>query len=63
MEEDYLKEIWLANCRQNYPAYYVKPTEKKKNTWDETQEECVFPGTYMSENSYASVAWRVDTIN
>ena len=42
---------------------------RKGNTWGETQEICVLPGskkivgTYMGENSYASVALRVDTTN
>ena len=43
--------------------------KRKGNTWDEIQEECVLPvsrklvGTYMGENSFASVARRADITN
>ena len=52
MEEDSLKEIRCANCQQDHPAYarfcdIYKKT--KRNTWGETQEECVLPGS--KENS------------
>ena len=48
MEEKSLKEIRDANCQQDHPAcarscnVYKK---RKGNTWGETQEECVFPGS------------------
>ena len=48
LQEDYLKEIKCVNCRQNHPAY-ARSCEafkkEKRNTWGETQEECVFPGS------------------
>ena len=43
--------------------------KRKRNTWGETQKDFVFlevrkiVGTYIGENSYTSVAQRVDTIN
>ena len=45
-EEDYLKEIRCANCRQDQPVY-ARSWDVKKigNTWGETQEEWVLPGS------------------
>ena len=67
MEEDCLKEIRCANCRQDHLVYTRSCDVYKKlkgNTWEETQEKYVLlearkiVGTYMGENSYTSVAWR-----
>ena len=48
MEEDCLKEIRCANCRQDHPIYARSCDAYKKrkgNTCGETQEECVLPGS------------------
>ena len=72
MEEDCLKEIRCANCPQDHPAYarscdvYKKEKEilevkHKKNVSFLEARKIV--GIYMGENSYTSVAQRVDTTN
>ena len=72
MEEDCLKEIRSANCRQDHTAYatscYAYKNEKeilevkhKRNTTFLETRKIV--GTYMGENSFASVARRADTTN
>ena len=67
-----LKEIRCANCRQDHPAYsrscyaYKKEQEiidmKHKGNVSFLEARKIV-GTYMGENSYASVAWRVDRTN
>ena len=52
MEEDCLKEMRCVNCRQNHLAYarFCEAYKKRKrDTWNETQEDYVFPGS--KENS------------
>ena len=72
MEEDCSRQIRCANCRQIHPAYArscnVDKKEKeilalkhKRNV--SFLEERKIVGTYVGENSYASFARRVDTIN
>ena len=70
MEEDCLKETRCANCRQNYPVYarsceaYKKEILEVKHKRNVSfQEARKIVGTFMGENSYASVARRADTIN
>ena len=72
MKKDCLKEIKCLNCRQNHLAYarsceaYKKENEvlevkhKRNVSFLEARK---IEGTYMGENSYASVARRADTIN
>ena len=45
MEEDCLKEIRCANCRQDHRTCLQKKEKKKRNTWGETQEEYILPGS------------------
>ena len=72
MEEDCLKEIRSANWRQDHPAYarscdvYKKEKEilevkHKRNVSFLEARKIV--GTYMRENSYTSVARRMNTNN
>ena len=72
MEEDCLKEITCANCRQDHSAYvksyviYKKEKEiievkQKRNVSFLEAKKIV--GSYMGENSYASVARRADRTN
>ena len=72
LQEDCLKEIRCANCRQAHPAFvrscdvYIKEKEilevqhKRNMSFLEAKK---IVGTNMGENSYASVAPRVDTTN
>ena len=72
VEEDCLKEIRCANCRQDHPAYarscnvYKKEKEilemkHKRNV--PFLEVSKIVKTYMGESSYASVARRANTTN
>ena len=72
MEEDCLKEMRCANGRQNHPAYArsCEAYKKEKEIFEVKHKRNVsflearkIVGTHMSENSYASVARRADTIN
>ena len=74
MEEDCPKEIRCIKCRQDHPAnarpcdVYKREKEKEilevKHKRNESFLEVrKIVGTYMGENSYASVARRMDTIN
>ena len=70
MEEDCLKETICVNYRQNHPAYarsckvykkWILEVKQKRNIPFLEARKIV--GTYMGENSYASVAQRAVTIN
>ena len=72
LEVDSLKEIRCANCRQDHPAYSKSRDASKKEKKVlvvkhkinvSFQEGRKIVGTYMGENSNASVARRVDTTN
>ena len=71
VEENCFKQIRFAKCWRDHPAYIrfcdVCKKEKKKIWWDKSnmsfQEARKIVGTYMGENSYASVARRADTTN
>ena len=70
MEEDCLKEIKCVNCCQNHLAYARSCEAYKKEILEvklkrnaSFLEAGKIVGAYMGENSYASVARRVDTIN
>ena len=72
MEEDWLKEISCANYWQNHPANarsweaykkekHILEVKHKRNVSFLEARRIV--GTYMGENSHASVARRADTIH
>ena len=72
MEEDCLKGTRRANCRQDHSTYtrsfhvYKKEKEilevkRKRNVTFLEARKIV--GTYMGENSYASVARKANTTN
>ena len=72
IEEDCLKETRRANCRQNHPVYArsCESYKKEKEILEVKHKRNVFflearkiVGTFMGENSYASVERRADTIN
>ena len=72
MEEDCLKEARSTNCQQIHPAYVrsCKAYKKEKEILEVKHKRNVsflearkILGTFMSENSYASIAQRADTVN
>ena len=72
LEGSLLKQIRCANCRQGHPAYarscdvykvekeILKMKHKRNVSFLEARE---IVGTYIRENSYASLAQRADTTN
>ena len=71
MEEDCLKEIKCINYQQDHlvsarscETYKIEKEilEVKHKRNMSFMEARKIVGTYIGENSYASVAWRVDTI-
>ena len=72
VEEACLKEITCANCRQDHPAYArsCAVCKKEKEIIEVKHKSNVFfpearktIGSYMGENSYASVARRANRTN
>ena len=70
MEEDCLKEITCANCRQDHPAYAKSCVVYKKEIIEVKHKRNVsflearrIVGSYMGESSYASVVQRTDRTN
>ena len=68
MKKDCLKEIRFPNCQQDYPAYSrscerkeILEVKHKRNITSLKARKIV--GSYMGENTYTSVAWRLDPIN
>ena len=72
MEEDCLKQIRCANCRQDHPAYirscnvYKKEKEILERKYKRNVsflEARKIVGTYIGENSYVYVSWKAATTN
>ena len=72
MEEDSLMESICVNCRQDHLAYTrsCNVYKKEKEIFEEKYKRNVssleakkMVGPYMGENSYASVAQKVDALN